>query len=40
MLYLFETTGKLPSEQGEINPIDRIFLIHALEARHNKTQRR
>ncbi len=40
MLYLFEMTGKLPSEQGEINPIDRMFLIYALEARHNKTQRR
>ena len=40
MLYLFETTGKLPSEQGEINPIDRKFLLNALEHRNNQMKKR
>ena len=40
MLYLFENTGKLPSEQGEIKESDRMFLVYALEARNNRMEKR
>lgn len=40
MLYIFETTGKLPSEQGDMNRFDRMFLVNALEARNARMEKR
>jgi len=40
MLYVFETTGRLPSEQGRMTILDRMFLINALEARNARMEKR